>query len=193
MKIDLTPPSSSDNPWDRPVPLMTHKNNTDVYITETIEEPSLYNEFCALLRDASEAETVNLYLNTPGGMIDSAFMIIDAIKNSKAKVIAHLSGTVASAGTIIALSCNDLVVANHTAFMIHNYSGGLQGKGHEMKAHQRFIDESLNKAFEDIYKGFLTPEEMIEVIDGKDMWMGKEEVLARFDGSYHKKTTSKKG
>ena len=181
MKIDLTPPSSSDNPWDRPVPLMTHKNNTDVYITETIEEPSLYNEFCALLRDASEAETVNLYLNTPGGMIDSAFMIIDAIKNSKAKVIAHLSGTVASAGTIVALSCNDLVVADHTAFMIHNYSTqGLSGKGHEVKAQQKFIDDSLNTAFEDIYKGFLTPEEMIEVIDGRDMWMGKNEILERW-------------
>jgi len=193
MKIDLIPSSTSNSPWDRPVPLMTYKNNTDVYITENLDEPSLYNELCALLRDASEAETVTLYLNTPGGMIDSAFMIIDAIKHTKAKVTAHLSGTVASAGTLIALSCHKLIVADHTAFMIHNYSGGLQGKGHEMKAHQKFIDESLNKAFEDIYKGFLSSEEMIEIIDGKDMWMGKDEVVARFNGSYHKKVISKKG
>jgi ATP-dependent protease ClpP protease subunit len=114
-------------------------------------------------------------------MIDSAVMIIDAIRASKAKVTAYLSGTVASAGTIIALACDNVVIADHTSFMIHNYSGGLAGKGHEMKARQLFIDTSLNKAFASFYNGFLTEAEMTEVINGKDMWMGKDEVVERWN------------
>jgi ATP-dependent protease ClpP protease subunit len=98
-------------------------------------------------------------------------MLVDAIKTSKAKVIAQISGTVASAGTIITLACDDVEVAPHTAFMIHNYSGGLVGKGHELKAHQEFVDANLNNSFTDLYKGFLTPSEIKKVIDGKDYWM----------------------
>ncbi len=64
--------------------------------------------------------------------------------------------------------------------MIHNYSGGASGKGHEMKAQMDFTDAELNKAFAEIYGGFLTPHEMELVIAGKDLWMGKAELLARW-------------
>ena len=63
--------------------------------------------------------------------------------------------------------------------MSRNYSGGAQGKGHEMKAQMEFTDKQLNIAFKEIYGGFLTPAEMDSVIDGTDIWMGKEELLAR--------------
>ncbi len=49
-----------------------------------------------------------------------------------------------------------------------------------MKARQEFVDNSLNIAFTSFYTGFLTDVEMKHVIDGKDMWMGKDEVLQRW-------------
>ena len=167
--------------WDIYVPIVTSKNVSHVYITEPIDEPSYYNELCFLLDNATEQDTINIHINTPGGIIDSAVMIINSIKNSKANVVGHLAGTVASAGTMIALSCNSLKVANHTTFMIHNYSSsGGRGKGHELKAMQAFVDANLNSTFTATYGGFLTPKEIREVIDGKDLWMGKDEVLSRF-------------
>lgn len=165
--------------WDNIVPIVTKDGITEAFITEEIQEPSVYNELCYKLNAADETETFMLHLNTPGGLIDSAFMIVDSIKNSKAKVVCKLSGTVASAGTIIALACDDFVVADHTAFMIHNYSAGMMGKGHEMKARQAFMDSQLNTAFREFYAGFLTEAEMTEVIDGKDMWLSKAEVVER--------------
>lgn len=173
----LTP--SSSNVWDNYVPIISDKNHTTAYLTNTIEEPSEYNELCFKLKSASPAEIFTLVINTPGGILDSALMLVDAIKTSKAKVIAQISGTVASAGTIITLACDEVEVAPHTAFMIHNYSGGLVGKGHELKAHQEFVDANLNNSFTDLYKGFLTPSEIKKVIDGKDYWMNRDEVLER--------------
>ena len=115
--------------WDLECPIVVNKNRIDAYITDEIMEPAVFNELTFLLSTASNAETFYLHLNTPGGIIDSAFHIVDAIENSQARVVAMLTGTVASAGRIIALACDDLVVANHTAWMSHNYSGGSYGKG----------------------------------------------------------------
>jgi ATP-dependent protease ClpP protease subunit len=91
-----------------------------------------------------------------------------------------LSGTVASIATIIALACDSIEVADYIQFMIHNYSSGASGKGHEMKAQMDFTDAELNKAFSEIYAGFLTNHEMELVIAGKDLWMGKSELLSRY-------------
>lgn len=50
-----------------------------------------------------------------------------------------------------------------------------------MKSRQEFMDKSLNDAFKDFYSGFLTEEEMDEVIDGRDLWIGPEEVRERWE------------
>lgn len=174
--FELELPTQKTSVWDNYVPIVKEGQHTDVYLTDSIDTPSEYNELCHKLAQAFPSETFTLHINNGGGYIDSGFMIIDAIKNSRARVTAKLSGTVASAATIIALACEEVEVVPHTSFMIHNYSGGAQGKGHEMKAQMDFTDAELNEAFGEIYGGFLTEAEMELVIAGKDFWMGKKEV-----------------
>ena len=166
--------------WDEYVPIIQSGNHIDVYITEGIDVPSHYNQLCHILAHAYPSDTVTLHINNGGGYIDSGFMIIDAIRNTKAKVTAKLTGTIASAATIITLACDKIVLSKHISFMIHNYSGGAQGKGHEMKAQMEFTDAELNEAFAEIYGGFLTENEMELVIAGKDFWMGQVEVQDRW-------------
>lgn len=181
MNIDDIFATPETTVFDNYVPMITNKHTTTVYLTDVIEAPPLYNELCYKLDNASPAEEFFIYINTPGGILDAAIMLVSSIKNTAANTTAKLSGTVASAGTIIALACKNVEVADHTAFMIHNYSGGLFGKGHELKAHQEFVDANLNKSFSSFYEGFLTPAEIKRVIDGKDYWMNKDEVLSRLD------------
>jgi ATP-dependent protease ClpP protease subunit len=166
--------------WDRYCPIIKGRETVDVYLTEQIAEPATYNELVAILKEAKPYQIVNLYINNGGGVVDSAFYIIDAIKMSEAHVVAHLSGTVASAATIIALSCDDVITTPYLSFMIHNYSSGMQGKGHELKAYQNFTDRELTRAFKDIYKGFLSDEEMERVLDGQDIWLNEIEVAERW-------------
>ena len=179
MQIEL--PKEATRVWDLECPIVVNKNRIDAYITDEIREPAVFNELTFLLSTASNAETFYLHLNTPGGIIDSAFHIVDAIENSQARVVAMLTGTVASAGTIIALACDDLVVAKHTAWMSHNYSGGSYGKGHELKARQEFTDTALNTSFREIHEGFFSDKEITALIEGKDFWMGKDEIERRWE------------
>lgn len=169
--------------WDRPVPII-HDAALGVYncyMADAISEPADYNELCFTLEQAAFGETVYLHINTAGGYIDSAFKIIASIKRSKATVVARLTGTVASAGTIIALSCHKLEVEDFTHFMIHNYSTGTQGKGHEIMEYVNFNDKDLKKTFGLLYFGFLTTREINEVIKGKDMWLTADDVRKRWN------------
>lgn len=165
--------------WDRPVPVVKRGSDYHCYISSAIEEPYNYDELCHVLEAAEADNTVYLHVNTCGGHIDSAFKIVASIKRSQAKVIARITGTVASAGTIISLKCDEVEVEDYTHFMIHNYSTGTQGKGHEVLEYINFNDKDLKNTFKDIYRGFLTDREITAVINGKDMWLNAEEVRNR--------------
>ncbi len=180
----------AETTWEDAVPIIKEGQHTDVYLTSAIEEPWEYNQLCYVLDHAYPSETFTLHINNYGGFVDSGFMIIAAIKNSEAHITAKLSGTVASVATIITLACDKYVLTDHLAFMIHNYSGGAQGKGHEIKAQVDFTDSELNTAFTSIYGGFLTDNEMELVIAGKDYWLNKGEVLARLAARESKDTAA---
>lgn len=128
LTVDIPQPKHSI--WDNYVPIKEDRNTFHVYINDVIEGASTYNELYYKLRTASENDTFELYICTPGGLLDAALTLVNELKLTKAHTRAHISGTVASAGTIITLACKEVVVAPHTAFMIHNYSGGLHGKGY---------------------------------------------------------------
>lgn len=176
-------PKGATRVWDLPVPIVIDKDerNIQMFMRDAIDEPCNYNEMCYILATARRGFTIDLFLNTPGGIIDTAFMVADAVAQSKATVTAHLAGTVASAGTVITMACDKIVAAPHLSFMIHNYSGGMHGKGNELKARQTFVDNQINEAFRTFYSGFLAEDEMERVIEGTDLWMGTEEVLKRWD------------
>ena len=178
--FDFELPKEVTRIWDLYVPYVKSTNQLDVYLNTGIDEPSYYSEICYILSTLTEDETVYFHINTPGGVLDSAFQLVDTIKGCRATTIAKLTGTVASAGTIIALSCDKLIVAEHTSFMIHNYSAGAYGKGNELKARQEHIDKSTNDAFKEFYSGFLTDKEVKEVINGKDIWLTADEVRMRW-------------
>ena len=180
--LGISPVIKSDeaNVFNDYVPIVGKGNHYDVYLTNTISYPEYYTELVDLLSNLDNYHTVTLHINNGGGHIDSAFMIMDAIKNSEATVTAKLSGTVASAATIITMACDEIITTKYLAFMIHNYSTGMSGKGHELKAYQNFTDRELNRAFKEIYKGFLTDEEMDKVIEGQDMWINENEVEERW-------------
>ena len=169
--------------WDNPTPIVDNSatKSMDIYLTDEIGVPFNYNELTYCIKNAPADYDIRLHISTPGGVIDGALFIIDAINLSKAKVTGYLTGTVASAGTIIALACDELIVGEHITFMIHNYSSsGIHGKGHELKAYQNFIDSHLEAAFRSFYRGFLTTKEMTSVIDGQDIWMNEDEVARRW-------------
>lgn len=165
--------------WDKDVPLIARGKVVTAYLMSEIYEPEVYSELCYTLEHTS-ADYVRLIMNNGGGQLDSMLSIIDAIKRSNATVVAVLSGTVASAATMIALACDEVEVADYTSWLTHYYSGGSAGKGNEIKAKHLFDEVEIPKMFKELHKGFFTEAEIERVIDGKDEWLNKEQILERF-------------
>ena len=175
-------PKTKQSVWDNYVPIVTSGRHTDVYLTDHIDTPSQYNQLCHKLRNAYKEDTFTLFINNGGGIVDSAFMITDAMSQSKAKIHGALSGTVASASTVVTMACDTIEIAPHTQFMIHNYFHSTQGTGNQVKEYVNFTDREFVKTTKKVYGGFITPSEMSQVSgDDKELWMGAEEVLARWD------------
>ena len=182
-ELEAEVPKKTGSTWEDHIPISKNGRVIDAYIMAEIVNPSEYNELCHLLRNATSKETIRLHINTPGGRLDSTTMIIDAIAASEAYIIGVLSGSVASAGTMIALACDELECSSYLEFMIHYFSGGTGGKGNEIKAHSNFIDKHMPMIFKKMYAGFLTNKEIEDMIEGKDIWLNGDEVLERFEAT----------
>jgi ATP-dependent protease ClpP protease subunit len=63
--------------------------------------------------------TVNLRINSPGGDVFAAQAIVAAIRDTGAKVVAHIDGFAASAATVIASAADEVVMSDGAMYMIH--------------------------------------------------------------------------
>lgn len=151
------------------------------YIIDEIGESDEYLDLINVLKTAEQQDTIFVYLNTPGGNLFTAIQIMSAIRNTAATVVTCLEGEVCSAGTMLFLCGHKQIVNPNCSFMIHNYSAGIGGKGHEIASHVAFRNEYSRKLMNDIYVNFLTTKEIEEVLDGKDIWLSSDQVIERLE------------
>ena len=173
------------DPFDKLFPII-HKQGEDgsatttIFIYDVIGEVAEFSEIVAVLDTALDTDTIVFKINSPGGYLHTMLTLIDAIYATKAQTIAECTGTVASAATMIALACTGLYIAEHTTFMLHNFSGGAYGKGHEIVADVAHMVPNNRKVCEAAYKKFLTKKELEKLIKGKDYYFTAEEVRERW-------------
>lgn len=113
----------------RPLNLVRNGSEASLYIYDVI---SSYwgvsaQDVIAQLDNAGDATVLNVYLNTPGGDVFEGRAIMAAIQRFAGKTVAHIDSLCASAGTSIALACQEVEMSEGAFFMIHNASGGAYG------------------------------------------------------------------
>ena len=181
------------DPFDKKFPILQKpiEGTTNIeytaYIFEEIGAPYEFFELLNILNTAIEGDLILLNMSTPGGRGDSAVIIRDAIKNSRADVLGSIVGEVASAGTLIALACDGLRVADNADFMCHNFTAGVYGKGHEIKDGSRFLLKNAKGFIKDCYKDFLTKGELKKLLNGKDYYFNSKELRKRWDNVISKR------
>ncbi|WP_244135829.1 head maturation protease, ClpP-related [Burkholderia vietnamiensis] len=68
---------------------------------------------------AIKGGTVHLRINSPGGDVFAAQAIVAAIRDTGAKVVAHIDGYAASAATVIATAADEVEMSDGAMYMIH--------------------------------------------------------------------------
>lgn len=154
---------------------------TRFFLDEEIMEPHYYRNLLQVLLSASDNDVIEIWINTRGGDISSTEAIVSAIQNSEAQVVGLINGMAYSAGSVIALSCPNLVVLDSASMMIHESSYGAGGKSSDIRGYVGFLDRKLDRLIDTVYEGYLTPDEIVQVKNGKELWMLPEEIEDRLE------------
>lgn len=126
---------------------------------------------------AAGDDDIRIFVNSPGGHVESGDSIHDMIKFIKPKVWMIGTGWVASAGALIYVSVpkeRRLCLAN-TRFLLHQPSGGTRGMASDIEIQAREIikmNERLNKIFADATG---QPIEKIAKDTDRDYWLSASE------------------
>ena len=147
-------------------------------IDTRVDSPENYREIIRAIEDAREADTIVLKINTPGGDTDSAHAIYVALLESRAKTIARILNAY-SAGSMIAMSCDEVQTTPHCSMMIHGASGFQYGKISEMQAQAKFFEQHFHGFFDELYAGFLSADEITDMLKGQDFWLSEDDIKNR--------------
>jgi ATP-dependent protease ClpP protease subunit len=149
------------------------------YLSGELLGPEEYIGWFEKIRNAPENDIVVIHINCFGGNLFTALQFLRVLGETKATTIASVEGMCMSAATFIFLGAKNQEITNHSMFMFHTYSWGVQGKGGEMYAQIAHSKTWSEKLFYDIYGDFLTDKEITEILDNKDLYMAGEEVGKR--------------
>lgn len=126
---------------------------------------------------AASDDDIRVYVNSPGGHVESGDSIHDMVKFIKPKVWMIGTGWVASAGSLIyvAVPKERRISLPNTRFLIHQPSGGTRGMASDIEIQAREIIK-MNKRLIAIYaKATGQSEEKIAKDIDRDLWLSAEE------------------
>jgi ATP-dependent Clp protease protease subunit len=156
-------------------------NQYEFYLSGEIESADNYIPWFDVIRNAREQDTIKIYINSPGGDLYTALQFLRVMGECEGHVVTSVEGACMSAATMIFLSGHEYQVTPHSLFMFHNYSGGVFGKGGEQYDQIQYERAWSEKFMNEVYKDFLTTEEIKSMLDNKDIWMTSEQVLTRIE------------
>ena len=87
-----------------------------------------------------EAETIDVRINSVGGVVFEGLAIYNAFVRHPAKVTTHVDGMAASIASIVALAGNDVRIAENAFMMIHNPWGVEIGDANDMRKMADILD-----------------------------------------------------
>ncbi len=122
-----------------------------------------------------EGEKAEIEINSPGGYVVYGCEMANAIKNSKAHLIAHVTGMAASMASVIACACDEIVMEEASFMMIHDPWGYTEGNADEMRKHAALLDQ-MKEVCMGFYLGKFSrsKEELAELMSTETWYTGNE-------------------
>jgi len=150
------------------------------YLDSDIEEPHLYRELVQALDSMQEGDHLTIYINCHGGYLHTTSALYASIQVCQGHVHTVLNGVACSGGGIIFLAGHSCEVYNHATFMAHASLGGVgYQKLPDTTKRIEHDNKQLKAFYEEVYKYFMTEDEIAAMLDGKDFWFDAEELNVR--------------
>lgn len=152
-----------------------------IYLFGQIVSPQQFISAIEVMRAASENDRVMIHLQSCGGSLDATDTFLQAMHECQAEIVVKASGGVHSAGTLILLAADSFMLSENFSSLIHNGSTGAYGKYSDYRAETAFTSKWMEKVIRNAYEGFLSDEEINDVLKGVDLWLDAEEWVERHE------------
>lgn len=151
-----------------------------VNITDDFDDAKSFDEVVALLANSTEDDEITWNIVSRGGYINSLEMLLGWKQMCVAKQIHVLTSEAASCATAFFLSPADQYLVFDTAsFMIHESSYGSGGTASNVRRHTQHVDKKNDKFVRDTYKGFLSEDEIEDVLKGVEVYLDADQIRER--------------
>ena len=125
---------------------------------------------------------IHLYINSPGGFVDSCMHLIDVVKQSRIPVHTYGMGAIASCGVMLMMAGKKghRYLTQNTAVMSHEFSGGTKGQYHDMLDAHTHMEWTNQKLMEHYMKCTKKKEAYIRkhlLAPKTDHWLTPEEAV----------------
>lgn len=157
---------------DKSAELMLYGDIAESFWGDTISAKEV-TEYLADL----DVENIDVYINSNGGVVDTAIAINNALRRHKAKVTVNIDGIAASAATLITCAGDIVRMPKNALFMIHNPSTIAMGDSEEMRKKADVLEKYKNSITETyLQKVNIDKEKLSELMDN-ETWLNAEEAL----------------
>lgn len=129
------------------------------------------------LESENPDKDINIYINSPGGVVTAGMAIYDTMQFLKPDVSTMCIGQAASMGALLltAGAAGKRYALPHSRVMIHQPLGGFQGQASDIDIHAREILKMRDSLNQILQKHSGQPLETIEKDTDRDYFMGAED------------------
>ena len=152
-----------------------------IRINSPIGEPDEWSEEVSAIQTATENDIIHIYINSPGGNLFTTTELLSAMLQSKAHIITEITGEACSAGMLLFLAGHEFMVSDDASAMCHGASYGAYGTQGQVHDNVMHSTKHLTKLAYKYYEGFLDPDEIERLLEGKEYWMEAEEIIERLE------------
>lgn len=128
------------------------------------------------LSEANSKE-VHVHINSYGGEVFAGVAICNMLKNYKGKTVAYVDGLAASAASIIAFGCDEVIIPNNAYLMIHRVSCGIWGNADDLRTQIEVLEkleDGIANTYEEKAVEGVTKEEILNLMKEETWFTGEE-------------------
>ncbi len=145
----------------------------DDYVANIIQAQLLY------LESTDPAKDIQIYFNSPGGMVHAGLGIYDTIQYITSDVATICTGMAASMAAVLlsAGTKGKRSALPHSRVMIHQPMGGAQGQASDIEITAREILKTKKELYQILAKHTGKSLEKVEKDSDRDFWMSADEAM----------------
>lgn len=134
-------------------------------------------EISEKLKGFEDCSDIHLRINSYGGSVFAGQAIINMLDSYKAKKTAYIDGIAASMASVIAASCDEIIMPDNALMMVHKPLASVAGNATHMREAAKMLDKAEQTLIAVYMRHFKGTEDELRNLLEKETWLTANEAL----------------